>query len=497
MLNSGTLLQNRYLIQAPLGQGGMGSVYRAFDQTMNRVVAIKEYIPDPNAASQAIAQARQQFQREAQVLGALTHPSLPHTYDFFTSGGNEYVVMELIEGQPLDQIIAQHGAINEGAVRAWANQVLDALIYIHSRNVIHRDIKPANIILKPDGKVVLVDFGLVKLVDPNNPYTATAMRGLGTAGYAPLEQFSAGMHTDARSDIYTLGATLYHLLSGQMPVDVPQRVADPNALPSLRAVNPNISPVMDAVVQKAMSVRAAERYQSAAEMRQALNTRPQPASTAPIYTPPSPIRPLVAAGGVVFLLIVCGIGLFLALNQVTVTPTPTTVALGTISPGQTPSTIVPTAIPVPATQTLALPSVTSTRIPTQAITPVPGCASGNLAGRVASDIPGTRICLDIPISSVIDNNTKPRDVYSIDLIVGQEVRFTSTDDPRLRFHLYNPSSTSIELGRVSEAWSVNQGYYVFVNLSQNFTPAVSGKYYLSVEATGTGQKYQLSVNLIK
>lgn len=230
-LNLGQVLQGRYVIQALLGQGGMGSVYRAHDQTLNRAVAVKERVPDPNASPQGLAQARLQFQREAQVLAALSHPNLPHTYDYFSFGGNEYVVMELIEGQALDQIVQQRGAIGEGAVRAWAAQVLDALMYIHSRNVIHRDIKPANFILKPDGKVVLVDFGLVKLYDPNNPYTITAMRGMGTPEYAPLEQFSPGMHTDARSDIYSFGATLYHRLSGRTLLDVPRRLLNPPRSP--------------------------------------------------------------------------------------------------------------------------------------------------------------------------------------------------------------------------------------------------------------------------
>jgi formylglycine-generating enzyme required for sulfatase activity/tRNA A-37 threonylcarbamoyl transferase component Bud32 len=301
-LNPGQILQGRYVIQALLGQGGMGAVYRAHDQTLNRAVAVKERVPDSNASAQGLAQARAQFQREAQVLAALSHPNLPHTYDYFSFGANEYVVMELIEGQSLDQIVQQHGAIGEGAVRAWAEQVLDALAYIHSRNIIHRDIKPANIILKPDGKVVLVDFGLVKLVDPNNPYTITAMRGMGTPEYAPLEQFSPGMHTDARSDLYSFGATLYHLLSGRAPLDVPRRLLNPAAQPALRAINVNISPQTEWVAQKAMEVYPQNRFQSAAEMRQAMMVaptiqtppRPQPqpyVPSAPTATPAVPVVP--------------------------------------------------------------------------------------------------------------------------------------------------------------------------------------------------------------
>lgn len=269
----GQFLSQRYQIHALLGQGGMGSVYRATDTVMQRVVAIKERTPDANATPQGLAQARLQFQREAQILGALSHPNLPHVYDFFTANGNEYVVMEFIAGQNLFEAVQQNGAINEGAVRAWTEQILDALIYLHERSngssfgIIHRDIKPANIILKNDGKVVLVDFGLVKLVDPNNPNTTTAMRGMGTPEYAPLEQFSPGMHTDARSDIYSFGATLYHLLSGRAPLDVPRRLLNPQQQPALRAANPKISAAMETIVEKAIEIQPQARWQTAREMQ--------------------------------------------------------------------------------------------------------------------------------------------------------------------------------------------------------------------------------------
>ncbi len=271
-LSQGQILQNRYQIVGLLGQGGMGSVYRAFDQTMSRPVAIKERIPDSNASPQGLAQVRAQFQREAQILGALSHPNLPHIYDFFSFGANEYVVMELIDGQSLDQVVQRHGAVDEQNVRIWAEQILDALTYVHARNIIHRDIKPANVIRKPDGTVVLVDFGLVKLLDPNNPYTATAMRRMGTPEYAPLEQFSPGMHTDARSDIYSLGAMLYHLLSGRTPLDVPRRLLDPALQISLRAINPSVSSQMEELIEKAMEVHPQNRYQTAQEMKLALSS---------------------------------------------------------------------------------------------------------------------------------------------------------------------------------------------------------------------------------
>ena len=186
-LEPGQILNNRYQITALLGHGGMCSVYRAHDQTLNRAVAIKERRPDPNATTTGLVEARAQFQREAQVLANLNHPNLPRVTDFFSSDGNEYLVMDFVEGGSLERIVQQRGAQLETLVLAWAQQLLDALIYIHARNMVHRDIKPQNLILTTEGRVVLVDFGLVKLFDPNDPRTVTAMRGMGTAEYAPLE----------------------------------------------------------------------------------------------------------------------------------------------------------------------------------------------------------------------------------------------------------------------------------------------------------------------
>ncbi len=403
------ILNNRYQILALLGQGGMGSVYRAFDQVLQRPVAIKEHIPDPNATPQGLAQARAQFQREARVLAKLHHDNLPRVTDYFSFGGNEYLVMDLIEGMGLDQVVQQHGAISEGAVRAWMNQVLDALIYIHSQNppVIHRDIKPANLILKPDGKVTLVDFGLVKLLDPNNPRTLSAMRAMGTPEYAPIEQFSPGMHTDARSDIYSLGATMYHLLSGRPPLDVPRRLVDPTQMPNLRAINPNVSPQMEWVVHKALEIQPQNRFQSAAEMKQALATTATvpapPQLPSPPYVPPppppprqtsAPLFPVLAgiAGAVVVLLcVVLAIALMTRQpNSVALAPTSTTFASAsptavptsaptsmtaasrppTAVPTATPLVIVVTATPIPTPTATAKPRSTLTNVPTQTETPL-------------------------------------------------------------------------------------------------------------------------------
>ncbi len=391
-LTPGQLLHQRYQIHSLLGQGGMGSVYRATDTVMQRVVAIKERTPDSNATPQGLAQARAQFEREARILGALAHPNLPHVYDFFNVNGNEYVVMEFIEGQNLLEAVQQHGAINEGAVRAWAEQILDALIYLHERNIIHRDIKPANIILKSDGKVALVDFGLVKLFDPTDPRTMTAMRGLGTAEYAPLEQFSPGMHTDARSDIYSLGATLYHLLTGRAPLDVPRRLLNPNQQPTIRALNLKISTTMETAVEKAMEVQPQGRWQSAREMRLQWNLSsimshapaylPQPLQPSqhpqPAYAPPpTKSASRLPWAWVLVLGTLAMIGLFIVpsiFRRATPTPPPPLQTSGPatfVSPTDVP--VQPTAArlqPTAVTEPTKLPSVQPTALPIQ-ITPLP------------------------------------------------------------------------------------------------------------------------------
>lgn len=349
MLNPGTILQDRYQIIRLLGQGGFGAVYHALDRSVNRAVAVKECTADPNATPQGLAQTHSQFQSEAQVLASLSHPNLPRVTDCFSFDGNEYIVMDLIDGRSLDQIVQQNGAISEGAVRAWAKQVLDALIYLQSQTppIIHRDIKPGNIVLKDDGKVVLVDFGLVKLLDSNDPRTISAVRGLGTPGYAPIEQSSPAMHTDKRSDIYSLGATLYELLSGRRPLDVVQRMVDPTLMPSLRTVNPKVSAGMEAVVSHAIEILPQDRFQTAKEMKAALNNVQSTTEREPKPEPKTLVRITV----LFVVILACCLTVAILLNTIisplfipTFTPTSTSTIAPTIAP-TTPPTVAPTIAP--------------------------------------------------------------------------------------------------------------------------------------------------------
>ena len=155
------ILQNRYRVVSLLRKGGMGAVYRAWDTRLNIPIALKELIPQPGLDLHTLAQLRQQFQHEATILASLDHPHLVDVTDFFEEGGNSYLVMRLIEGDTLAERIERQGALLEEEALVWASQLLDALAYCHSQGVIHRDVKPQNVIIRPDGRAVLVDFGLV------------------------------------------------------------------------------------------------------------------------------------------------------------------------------------------------------------------------------------------------------------------------------------------------------------------------------------------------
>jgi serine/threonine protein kinase len=218
-LSQGQILQNRYRIVRLIGQGGFGAVYRAWDMAVNRPCALKENLD-------ISAEAQRQFEREATMLANLHHANLPRVTDyFFIAGQGQYLVMDFVEGQSLDDILAQKGQpLAEQEVLPWIEQVCQALHYLHHRTspIIHRDVKPQNIVLTPDNQVMLVDFGISKLYDPQLRTTSGA-RAV-SPGFSPIEQYGQG-RTDARSDIYALGATLYTLLTNQIPPESVDRLA--------------------------------------------------------------------------------------------------------------------------------------------------------------------------------------------------------------------------------------------------------------------------------
>ncbi len=274
----GQVIHNRYRVIALLSQGGMGSVYEAMDLTLNVRCALKEMIPYPGTPGTALPQLREQFQQEAQLLAELRHPNVPRVTDHFEEDGNAYLVMDFIHGKRLDEIIDQEGGLAEEEVLGWARQLMEALDHCHEHGVIHRDVKPQNVVITWQGQAILVDFGLAKLVDPNDPRTRTVMRGLGTPEYAPPEQYDAKQgSTDARTDVYSLGATMYHALAGKAPPTATERVVNPNSLVPLHQYRKeDVSQTTEHVLMKAMALQPSERFQSIADMYLALFGSPLP-----------------------------------------------------------------------------------------------------------------------------------------------------------------------------------------------------------------------------
>lgn len=266
-LKPGDVLRERYAITEIIGQGGMGCIYKASDLRLEgRFTAIKEIHPDPNSAPLDREQDRRQFQREASVLARLDHPNLPKVSDFFSDGERDFLVMDYVPGHDLRQAIEyalRRGELMpEVQVLEWAEQLVTALRYLHTQDppVLHRDIKPANIKLTPDGVIKLVDFGLVKLLSTDENRTITVVQGRGTALYTPLEQYGGDMgHTDVRSDLYALGATLYHLMTSTPPVEATHRFLNPRSLRDPRDLNPAISDRTARAVLWAMSMHPDDR----------------------------------------------------------------------------------------------------------------------------------------------------------------------------------------------------------------------------------------------
>lgn len=279
-LQPGTVLRARYRIVDPAGQGGMGSIYRAEDMRLTgRYCAIKEIQVDPRSSPEQQAQAREQFYREASILARLDHPNLPKVSDFFHEGERDFLVMDYVPGQDLRQVMEeaqQRGEfIPEKRALGWAAQLCDALTYLHSQDppVLHRDIKPANIRLTPGGLIKLVDFGLVKVMVPDDTRTITVLQGRGTAHYTPLEQYGGDTgHTGPRSDLFSLSATLYHLLTNHPPAEAKTRFLQPDALVPPSELNPQISLRTEQAILWALEMHPDDRPPDMETFRKALLT---------------------------------------------------------------------------------------------------------------------------------------------------------------------------------------------------------------------------------
>lgn len=262
-LERGSFLNKRYRIVEILGQGGMGSIYRAVDENLGVEVAVKENL----FTTEEFAR---QFHREASILASLRHPNLPRVTDHFAiSGQGQYLVMDFIEGEDLRERMDRSGNLTDAEVVVLGVAICEALSYLHSRipQVLHRDIKPGNVKVSPSGQVCLVDFGLAKVVQGSQT-TTTGARAM-TPGYSPPEQYGTS-RTDQRTDIYSLGATLYVALTGVIPEDALARAMGQAELTPIRKLNPKVSKRLAGVIEKAVELRPDDRFQSTEELKQAL-----------------------------------------------------------------------------------------------------------------------------------------------------------------------------------------------------------------------------------
>ncbi len=294
-LNPNSMIQGRYLIVQPIGKGGMGEVYLAVDQRLGSAVALKRtFFSEDSTLGSA-------FEREARILARLRHPVLPKVIDHFAENGDQFLVMEHISGDDISKRLeAAKKAFPVSWVMFWSDQMLDALAYLHSHEppIVHRDIKPQNLKLTDDNHIVLLDFGLSKDFDS----TTSGLNSASVAGYSPhfasMEQIR-GTGTDARSDLYSLAATLYQMLTNTIPPDALTRAdamlgGKPDPIRPLNEINPEVSPEISDVILKAVSIRQDQRFLTALEMQKALR-RAFNQGKAEVASKPSIAVPVVSA----------------------------------------------------------------------------------------------------------------------------------------------------------------------------------------------------------
>lgn len=260
MLEMGSLVDGKYKILNKIGQGGMSVVYLAMNERANKQWAIKEVRKD---GVQNFEVVKQGLIAETEMLKKLSHPNLPSIIDVIDGDGTFLIVMDYIEGRHLESVLKEYGAQSQEDVIEWAKQLCDVLSYLHSRKppIIYRDMKPSNVMLKPDGKVMLIDFGTAREFKENSVADTTC---LGTQGYAAPEQYGGHGQTDARTDIYCLGATLYHLLTGHNPGEPPYEMYP------IRYWNPELSSGLEEIILKCTQKNPDDRYQNCGELLYAL-----------------------------------------------------------------------------------------------------------------------------------------------------------------------------------------------------------------------------------
>ena len=261
MLEIGSVIDGKYKILNVVGKGGMSVVYLAMNERANKQWAIKEVRKD---GMQSFEVVKQNLVAETDLLKKLNHPHLPSIIDVIDCDDTFLIVMDYIEGNPLSKALETSGAQNQDDVIEWAKQLCDVLGYLHSRKppIIYRDMKPSNVMLKPDGNVMLIDFGTAREFKSSSVADTTC---LGTQGYAAPEQFGGHGQTDARTDIYCLGATMYHLVTGHNPATPPYEMYP------IRQWNPMLSSGLEEIILKCTQRNPEDRYQSCAELLYALD----------------------------------------------------------------------------------------------------------------------------------------------------------------------------------------------------------------------------------
>jgi serine/threonine-protein kinase len=304
MLNPGILLQGRYRVIRNIGGGGMAAVYLAEDTRLpGRHCAVKEMSP---AQAQDRNWAISAFKQEAQILANLKHPGITPVTDFFAERGNWYLVMEFVEGQSLDKVLAAAPGQRLPASQALnvLEQLCKVLEYLHARTppVIFRDLKPGNVMLTPANEVKLIDFGIARFFKPIQGRDTV---NLGTPGYAAPEQYGGIGQTDARADVYGLGVLLHQLLTGYDPTSTPFR------LPPAESLNQNVSPQVGQAIRQATQQDMQQRFPSVRDFRAAVAGKtdvfpPTPVSSAA----PRWLIGMFAAGALIMLLVACGVGAY-------------------------------------------------------------------------------------------------------------------------------------------------------------------------------------------
>ncbi|MBQ7385254.1 MAG: serine/threonine protein kinase [Ruminococcus sp.] len=261
MLEIGSLVDGKYKILRVVGKGGMSVVYQAVNEKANKIWAIKEVRKD---GVQNFEVVKQNLIVETELLKRFNHPNLPSIIDVIDGEGSFLIVMDYIEGNSLNKAIETSGAQSQEDVIEWSKQLCDVLGYLHSRKppIIYRDMKPANVMLKPDGNVSLIDFGTAREFKSSSVEDTTC---LGTQGYAAPEQYGGHGQTDARTDIYCLGATMYHLVTGHNPSTPPYEMYP------IRQWNPVLSSGLEEIIIKCTQRNPNDRYQSCAELLYALD----------------------------------------------------------------------------------------------------------------------------------------------------------------------------------------------------------------------------------